>query len=457
VPRLSFIHPLDQPLGRRRLLKELRAALKNQRHKRLRIAVAWAKSGPLLRLKDDLEAWNLRGGRAELIVGIDQRGTSIEALELALKLFDKVYVTRDKRITFHPKIYLFTGPTIAMLIIGSNNLTVGGTESNFESAVVVEVDALQEKSLLADLESSLDSLLPTNCAATFPLNVTVLAELRKQGRILPEKLLSTGSAGASGAGEKPSALNILPPSPIPRSVLAEFGKNKGIGKPPKKKSPGKKPSTISTAPPAQAFAIQVKPHHNGEIFLSVTAALQVPSFFGWPFAGLSVPKKPGNPAYPQRAPDPIVDIEVIGAAGKSVLTLADYAMNTVYYASKSEIRITAMPLVSQVPPYSVMIMRLNPRPGVDYAITIHRPDSPDCAAWLAVCNQTMVRPESSTRPAGASPAAVSRPLRRVAGSGRGPRGQRTERSVESPRQAVGPGVRGAKMRAECGSVNLAAS
>ena len=46
-----------------------------------------------------------------------------------------MYVVLDPRITFHPKIYLFKGENYAEAFIGSNNLTVGGTEKNFESAV----------------------------------------------------------------------------------------------------------------------------------------------------------------------------------------------------------------------------------------------------------------------------------------------------------------------------------
>ena len=72
-----------------------------------------------------------------------------------------------------------------------------------------------------------------------------------------------------------------------------------------------------------------------------------------------------------------------------MLALNKYPLNTVYYATKSEIRITASPLVGMVPDYSVMIMTIGDEPGVDYDITIHRPDSPDYAAWLSACNQSM--------------------------------------------------------------------
>jgi hypothetical protein len=72
-----------------------------------------------------------------------------------------------------------------------------------------------------------------------------------------------------------------------------------------------------------------------------------------------------------------------------VLLRSNYALNTVYYEAKSEIRITASPLVGSVPDYSVMVMQRSMDPSIDYEVVIHRPDSPDYGAWLAACNQAM--------------------------------------------------------------------
>lgn len=55
MPQVSFITPLDQPSGSKRLLDILRTGLKDPRFTKLRIVTAYAKSGPLLRLKSDIE------------------------------------------------------------------------------------------------------------------------------------------------------------------------------------------------------------------------------------------------------------------------------------------------------------------------------------------------------------------------------------------------------------------
>lgn len=395
----SLIKPLDQPLGTRRLLGDLKAALQDGRFTDFRMIVAYAKSGPLHRLREYLEVWRAAGKTVEAILGIDQKGTSKDALELMLTLFDRVYVTREAGITFHPKIYLFKGASDAHAFIGSNNLTVGGTEKNFEAAVHLELDLPVDAAALAELEEAWTALLPANCPATKLLDATELAQLVADNVVIEEKAMRAGAGDGDvvsvGAGRRAfrSGLRVKPESPLPKKSLAARRKSTaaaaGAVSAPAGPAPVAAPPAAAAPVTTRGLAIQIKPHHNGEIFLSVTAALQNPVFFNWPFNGMTTPKKSGNPSYPQLDPDPVVNITVYGAAASPVLTLAGYALNTVYYEKKSEIRITASPLVNVVPEYSVMIMERSDAPGIDYEITIHRPDSPDYPAWVAVCNQTM--------------------------------------------------------------------
>lgn len=396
--RFSLIRPLDQPPATRRLLQDLKAILQDGRFNDFRIVVAYAKSGPLYRLQDLLTEWKAKGNTSAAIFGLDQQGTSKDALELALSLFNEVYVTQEAGITFHPKIYFFKGQHHAQAFIGSNNLTVGGTEKNFEAAVHLELDLPEDNSELSVLESAWDDLLPTSCPATIPLDAEYLAHLEDNNIILKEKAMrantsDTASVGRNKTGPR-SNLIIKPESPLPKKVLVSGNISSS-----KKKSSQVAtsnttvtPTTIGSSlplPTARGFAIQIKPHNNGEIFLSVTAALQNPDFFDWPFNGMTTPKKPGNPSYPQLDPDPVVNIAVFGAGSEPALTLSKYQLNTVYYEKNSEIRITASPLVGVVPDYSVMIMERSDIPGIRYEITIHTPDSPEYEAWISACNQTM--------------------------------------------------------------------
>ena len=89
------------------------------------------------------------------IVGIDQKGTSKEALE-ALLLMDYADVSiihTTTSIIFHPKIYIFEGKEQCRVIVGSSNLTSSGLFLNLEASLMLEFDSSNEtgSQLLSDI------------------------------------------------------------------------------------------------------------------------------------------------------------------------------------------------------------------------------------------------------------------------------------------------------------------
>lgn len=388
---ISLINPIDQPTGRIRLLEQLREGLNDNRFNSLKVIVAFAKSGPLLRLQSDILARRAQGLRIDAVIGVDQLGTSAQALKFALENFDSVYVTREPGRTFHPKIYFFQGPSAARIFAGSNNLTVGGTETNFEASIRLDFVLPNEAAALEPFTALWNELMPP-CPATRQLTPSVLDSLISEGTVPDERTMRMTTGTSSGGIVPPrpprSGLPIVPPSALPAKKV-KVAKAPATSTATSSTSASVVPVVPQSSSAAQALVIQIKPHHNGEIFLSVTAALQYPSFLDFPFNGHTNPKRPGNPSYPQRDPDPIVNIAVYGSSPTPVLILPSYGLNTVYYEKKSEIRITASPLVGVVPDYSVMIMSKGSSPGVDYDIVIHTPASPDYLAWVATCNQQM--------------------------------------------------------------------
>jgi len=52
-----------------------------------------------------------QGGTAEAVIGVDQQGTSVQALKLALAELDRVLIWHHPSpfTTFHPKLYIFDG------------------------------------------------------------------------------------------------------------------------------------------------------------------------------------------------------------------------------------------------------------------------------------------------------------------------------------------------------------
>ena len=186
MPIIAILKPVDAAVGKMRLLDELKADLGGDDFSDFRWLVAYAKAGPLQRLKSRIQAWRAKGRSVRAIFGIDQQGTSKEALELALALCDEVYITQERGITFHPKAYLFTGATRAKLYLGSNNLTVGGTETNFEAAVMVDAALPADKAILAEMDDLWGQLLPAQCPATRRLDLKLLKQLIADGDVIDE-------------------------------------------------------------------------------------------------------------------------------------------------------------------------------------------------------------------------------------------------------------------------------
>jgi HKD family nuclease len=385
MPTIKILKPVDQAVGKRRLLEELKANLDGHDYVDLRWLVAYAKAGPLQRLRSRLEAWRKKGRSIRAIFGIDQQGTSREALELALALCDEVYVTQERGITFHPKAYIFTGAAKARLYLGSNNLTVGGTETNFEAAVVVDAILPADNAVLAEMNELWDQLLPAQCAATRLLNKTLLNKLITDGDVVDEitiRKTHKAPTKAKKSSTPKSGLKLKPPSPLPPD--AKTIKAVPTAAPPTGASPI---DTIATQ--AVGLAIQIILHHNGEFFLSKKAVNENPAFFGFPFTGMTIPKTKSGKPYPQRVPDPVVNIQVYGAGGALIFKDEAYNLNTVFYEPKAEIRVTASKLVPIVPEFSIMVMTPGEIAGIDYELTIYTPDNPDYPQWESVCNQEM--------------------------------------------------------------------
>jgi hypothetical protein len=292
-------------------------------------------------------------------------------------------------VTFHPKIYLLRWSNRAQIIVGSNNLTEGGWYRNYEASALVEYLLPADEASFETAQIQLTRFLKPKGPVATLLTPSYLASLLALPEIPSET--TAKRIRAEGIPKRPPSgvfgYESIPP--IPK------GPTKSVLKVVADITSGVIPVSVANSPKVVAakktdsFVIQIRAHHNGEIFLSVTAALQNPAFFKWPFNGLATPKKVGNPAYPQIVPDPVVDIVVFGATAEPVLILQGYSLNTVYYSKKSEIRITASPLVGVMTDSSVMIMRRSETLGRDYDIAIHRTDSSDYQDWLDACDQTM--------------------------------------------------------------------
>lgn len=77
-----------------------------------------------------------KGLKVNMVVGVDQKGTSKAALKAINRLNVNSYVYyQSSPSIYHPKMYFFEGKKESLLIVGSSNLTSQGLFTNIETSV----------------------------------------------------------------------------------------------------------------------------------------------------------------------------------------------------------------------------------------------------------------------------------------------------------------------------------
>lgn len=124
------------------------------------------------------------------IVGIDQEGTSKEALEEILNLnIDSYIFYQSEAPIFHPKIYLFEGDKETKLIVGSSNLTGRGLFTNVESSLLIEFDNTDKEgcTLLTNLKTYYKTLFDYSDNNLFKISQIVINDFNARG-IVPDEI-----------------------------------------------------------------------------------------------------------------------------------------------------------------------------------------------------------------------------------------------------------------------------
>lgn len=133
--KVQIVSNTNYPIGKI-INQELQNSLETQ------IAVAFLKRSGIKTIEESLMMSLNKGGKFELIVGLDFKTTDPLAMKFFIDLHKQYkdvqfYCYGDKGdnkndIVFHPKIYLFRNLKETVSIVGSTNLTQGGLMSNFE-------------------------------------------------------------------------------------------------------------------------------------------------------------------------------------------------------------------------------------------------------------------------------------------------------------------------------------
>jgi HKD family nuclease len=113
------------------------SAIKDSSFTQITIFVAFIRKTGLNYLKDFIKKARNENRNVIFYVGIDERVTSREALQMLLDLDTETYIYNSERYIYHPKIYLFEGDR-NRIIVGSSNLTKSGLFYNVESSILLD-------------------------------------------------------------------------------------------------------------------------------------------------------------------------------------------------------------------------------------------------------------------------------------------------------------------------------
>lgn len=186
-----------------------------------RFAVAYARISGLNRLAVSIESLINRGGHVAGAVGIDDGITSVELLEaLAQISVNSTIFHSVSDFIFHPKLYVVSGGTRAIVIIGSPNLTRDGLFRNIEVATAVHLDlnVAADLQVFAQYDALLGELLDTAHPNVQRIDTATIEVLRDAGLVKTEaQVREPGSATRPRRVAPPDAAvaALFPPILIP--------------------------------------------------------------------------------------------------------------------------------------------------------------------------------------------------------------------------------------------------
>jgi len=165
--------------------KQLVSSLESKKYNTFNGFVAFASISGVKKLERYLKKAKTNYDHIRFFIGVDNRGTSKEALESLLNQNIETYIYYDERnyVTYHPKLYLFEGPVFSRVIIGSSNLTSSGIKTNLEASVQLDFRSktgIQGIKFIKEIKDYYANLLDLSSSKLRLLTKELLNELIKQ-------------------------------------------------------------------------------------------------------------------------------------------------------------------------------------------------------------------------------------------------------------------------------------
>lgn len=144
--------------GELSLYKELNHLFKSSKYNSFRCLVAYITWEGLSLIYLEMENFYKRNkGQVNFIVGLGGNPEELHSLRYLIQSMAKgkyrIFDAKNRNYTFHPKIYLFTGPNESCILIGSNNMTQGGLYYNSECSISISYKNNARDEFIEEVES----------------------------------------------------------------------------------------------------------------------------------------------------------------------------------------------------------------------------------------------------------------------------------------------------------------
>jgi HKD family nuclease len=206
----------DNPIGV--LLNE---SFADESYTKFTSLVAFARSSGIRSLSEVIQQSKENIDEFQVIVGIDQKGTTKEALEdlLELGIGASVFYTRSPS-TYHPKIYVFEGPEKGRVIVGSSNLTNSGLFRNVESSILVDFEKPDEdgEEVITDIQEYYQPLISGASPNVHGLS-TDLINMLYENDLIHSEVETRSNSGSSASGQSDTSdevRDLFPPIDVAR-------------------------------------------------------------------------------------------------------------------------------------------------------------------------------------------------------------------------------------------------
>lgn len=199
--------------------------LSSRRFREFHVTVAFATSSGTSRLCGGVRDLVQAGGTAQFVCGIGNGVTSRQAVDHLLQAGAAVTgVALAGRNLFHQKVYRLVGAQQALLIVGSNNLTLDGLFRHFEACTILRLDpmAARERAILDEPVRLIERLRREFPANFLDLSPGSLDGLVQEGLLIDERVRpprATAEVDESDELERGGEAASTPPRRVPTITI----------------------------------------------------------------------------------------------------------------------------------------------------------------------------------------------------------------------------------------------